>query len=248
LDEKDDERGDKIIKTEHVKTIKEILWEFLDEQQAHLSPKTYSGYEEAIAYFRMYLNNFGHQHLNKTETKRYEKLEASQDKKFWEIFDHEHLRSSEIYDFLADFMVRKVDGSRTLMETTDRVMSKLVKWLHEKSYMPDKEYEETIKIVKGLKVDLPLVREVTDLIYDYVEKHPVEIDYTSDLDAYFKIVKIEPGKLWLEDYLESGKEIGPVIVSKEISSKCKVGWTISLLVAKTGKVWRILESGYMLPG
>jgi hypothetical protein len=230
-----------------MKTIKEILWEFLDEQQARLRPKTYSGYEEAIAYFRMYLNNFGHRHLNKTETKRYEKLEASQDKKFWEVFGPEHLSSSEIYDFLADFMVRKVDGSRTLMQTTDRVMSKLVKWLHEKGYMPDKEYEEAIKIVKGLKVDLPLVGEVTDLIYNYVEKHPVETDYTSELDAYFKIVKIEPGKLWLEDYLESGKEVGPVIVSKEISSKCKVGWTISLLVAKTGKVWRILESGYMLP-
>jgi hypothetical protein len=195
----------------------------------------------------MYLNNFGHQHLNKTETKRYEKLEASQDKKFWEIFGPEHLSSSEIYDFLADFMVRKVDGSRTLMETTDRVMSKLVKWLHEKGYMSDKEYEETIKTVKELKVDLPLAREVTDLIYSYVEKHPVETDYTSELDAYFRIVKIEHGKLWLEDYLESRKEIGPVIVSEEISSQCKVGWTISLLVAKTGKVWRILESGYMLP-
>lgn len=195
----------------------------------------------------MYLNNFGHQHLNKTETKRYEKLETSQDKKFWEVFGSEHLGSSEIYDFLADFMVRKVDGSRTLMETTDRVMSKLVKWLHEKGYMPDKEYEETIKIVKELKVDLPLVGEVTDLIYGYAEKHPVSTDYTSDLDAYFEIVKVEPRKLWLKDYLGSGEEIGPVIVSKEISSKCKVGWTISLWVAKTGKVWRILESGYVMP-
>jgi len=49
-------------------------------------------------------------------------------------------------------MVRKVDGSRTLMETTDRVMSKLVKWLHEKGYMSDKEYEETIKTVKELRL------------------------------------------------------------------------------------------------
>jgi hypothetical protein len=88
---------------------------------------------------------------------------------------------------------------------------------------------------------------VTDLIYDYVAKHPVETNYTSDFDAYFEIVKIEPGKLWLEDYLESGKEVGPVIVSEEISSKCKFGWPVSLCIAKTGKVWRILESGYVLP-
>lgn len=82
----------------------------------------------------IYLNNFGHRHLNRAETKRYEKLEASEDKQFWDIFGPEHLSFSEISDFLADFMVRKVVGSRTLMETTGRVMYKLVKWLHEKGY------------------------------------------------------------------------------------------------------------------
>ncbi|AKB45721.1 hypothetical protein [Methanosarcina vacuolata] len=235
------------MKTTVSRSIHEILREFLAEQEARLSSKTYSGYEEAISFFRTYLNNFGHQHLNRAETERYEKLEASEDKQFWDIFGPEHLRSSEISDFLADFMVRKVAGSRTLMETTGRVMYKLVKWLHEKGYMPDKEYEEAAENVKELKTALPLVGEVTDLICDYVERHPVETRYTSDLDAYFDIVKIEPGKLWLEDYLESGKRVGPVVVSEEISSKCKVGWTVSLWVAKTGKVWRILESGNVLP-
>jgi len=235
------------MKTEYSKTIREILEEFLSEQQARLSPKTYSGYEEATYFFRTYLNSYGHRHLNRAETKRYKKLEATEDKKFGEIFGPEHLSSSELSDFLADFMVKKVAGNKTLMETTGRVMYKLVKWLHEKDYIPDKEYEETVEVVKKLKIDLPLVGEGTDLIYDYVQKHPVEARYTSDLDAYFKIVKIEPGKLWLEDYLRSGNKVGPVIVSEEISSKCKVGWTVSLLVAKTGKVWRILESGYVLP-
>jgi hypothetical protein len=88
------------MKTECDKSIKEIVDEFLAEQQARLSSKTYSGYEEAMYFFRMYLNNFGHQHLNKTETKRYEKLEASGDKNFWEIFGPEHLGYSEISDFL----------------------------------------------------------------------------------------------------------------------------------------------------
>lgn len=230
-----------------MKTIRKILEEFLAEQQALLSPKTYSGYEEAIYFFRTYLNSYGHQHLNRTESKRYEKLEASEDKRFWEIFGTEHMGLSEISDFLADFMPRKVAGSRTLMETTGRVMHKLVKWLHEKGYMPDKEYEEAEESVKELKADLPLVGEVTDLLSDYIQRHPVETRYTSDIDAYFEIAKIEPGKLWLEDYLESKKKVGPVLVSEEISSKCTVGWTVSLWVAKTGKVWRILESGNVLP-
>jgi hypothetical protein len=252
FNEKENKIRSEIMKAEknkpvNSKSIKEILEEFLVEQEARLSPKTYSGYEEAISIFRTYLNDYGHQHLNRAETKLYETLEDSTGKKFWEIFGPEHLSSSEISDFLADFMARKVAGSKTLMENTGRVISKLVKWLHEKGYMADKEYEETIKDVEKLKVDLPLVGEVTDLISDYIEKHPIETDYTSDLDAYFEIVKIEPGKLWLEDYLESGEKIGPVIVSEEISSKCKVGWTVSLWVAKTGKVWRIMESGNVLP-
>ena len=142
------------------KSIHEILEEFLAEQQARVSSKTYSGYEGAMYFFRIYLNNFGHQHLNKTETKRYEKLEASGDKNFWEIFGPEHLGSEEISDFLADFMVRKVASSKTLMETTSRVMHKLVKWLHEKGYMPDKEFEEISRSMKELKPNLPAVGEV----------------------------------------------------------------------------------------
>ncbi len=235
------------MKTESTKTIQKIFEEFLTEQQSRLSPKTYSGYEEAMYYFRTYLDGYGHQHLKREERERYEESSDSENKEFWEVFGSEHLGSSEIDDFLADFMVKKIAGSRTVMETTGRVMLKLVKWLHEKGYMADEEYKKASESVKELKADLPVVGEVSDLIFDYVREHPVETRYTSDLDAYFDIVKIEPGKLWLEDYLESGKTVGPVIVSEEISSKCKVGWTVSMWAVKTGRVWRILETGYVLP-
>ena len=80
-----------------------------------------------------------------------------------------------------------------------------------------------------------------------MQGHPVKTRYTSEIDSSFNIVKIEPGKLWLEDYLESGETIGPVLVSEEISSMCKVGWTVSLWVVKTGRGWRILETGYVRP-
>ena len=227
--------------------IKQILEEFLAEQQSRLSPKTYSGYEEAISFFRTYLNGYAHQFLNRKEDDLYDKLYDSENKQFWEIFGPEHLENAEITDFLSDFMVKKIAGNKTLMETTGRVMLKLVNWLHEKGYMPDEEFKQVSESVKKLKADLPLVGEVTDLIYDYVQNHPVEDHYTSDLDAYFSIENIEPGKLWLEDYLRSGKITGPVLVSEEISSRCKVGWAISLRIVKTGDFWRILETGYVYP-
>lgn len=113
--------------------------------------------------------------------------------------------------------------------------------------MPDEEFKKASKSVKELKADLPLVGEVTDLIYDYVQKYPVEDYYTSDLYTYFSIEKIEPGKLWLEDHLTSEKITVPVLVSEEISSVCKVGWAVSVRIVKTGDVWRILETGYVCP-
>ncbi|HII00205.1 TPA: hypothetical protein HA351_00655 [Methanosarcinaceae archaeon] len=235
------------MKTSPGKTIQQILEEFLAEQQARLRPKTYLGYEEAIYFFRTYLNGYAHQFLDRKEDDSYDRLYDSENKQFWQIFGPEHLGNAEITDFLSDFMVKKIAGNKTLMETTGRVMLKLVNWLHEKGYTPDDEFKKASKSVKKLKPDLPLVGEVTDLIYDYVQKHPVEDHYTSDLDAYFSIEKIEPGKLWVEDYLGSGKIMGPVLVSEEISSKCKVGWAVSLRIVKTGDVWRILETGYVYP-
>jgi hypothetical protein len=236
-----------IMQNKDEKTIADIFEEFLAEQQARLSPKTYSGYEEVISFFRIYLNDYAHQFLNREEDDLYDRLYDSENKQFWQMFGPEHLGNAEITDFLSDFMVKKIAGNKTLMETTGRVMLKLVNWLHEKGYMPDEEFKEASKSVKELKADLPLVGEVTDLIYDYVQKHPVEDHYTSDLDTYFSIEKIEPGKLWLEDYMTSEKIPVPVLVSEEIGSMCKVGWIISMRVVKTGDVWRILETGYVYP-
>lgn len=67
------------------------------------------------------------------------------------------------------------------------------------------------------------------------------------LSGYFKIEKIEPGKLWLFEYYTLGQTVGPVIVSQEISSKEKVGWTVYLSVGKTGATWQPLLAGLAYP-
>jgi len=90
------------------------------------------------------------------------------------------------------------------------------------------------------------VVELSDLIYEYAQYAP-PVDFTDTVDGYFTVTKIQPGKLWLEDYLGQGEKIGPVSVSDEISSLCKEGWTISLTLGKTKKGWQILESGNVYP-
>jgi len=45
-----------------------------------------------------------------------------------------------------------------------------------------------------------------------------------------------------------GSELGPIEVPKEVSSHCKVGWSISGVVGPIGKRWRIVEVWNVYPG
>jgi hypothetical protein len=137
-------------------------------------------------------------------------------------------------------------GSKELMRTVGIVMGKFLEWLKEKGYMSEEKYEDVAEIVDELKDELPKVEELPDLIFEYIQDSPLEQDFAETVEGYFKVTKIKPGELWLEDTLE-GKEIGPVFVSTAISSMCKVGWVICLELSKTSKGWRMLESRNVYP-
>ena len=229
-----------------MKTIEDVLEEFLAEQRARLKPRTYSGYEDTIELFEDCLNGYGHQCLDTEESKLYDKLYIEEETEFCAIFGPDKIGCSEIGEFLDYFMIRKVAYGTDFMKTVGRVMRKFVKWMNEKGYMGEEEYETTAEIVDELKSELPEVSKLSDLIYNYIENNPPG-DVTETRDGYFMVTKIKPGKLWLGDYMGSEETIGPVIVSDEISSICKEGWTICLNLGRTGKEWQMLESGNVYP-
>jgi len=224
-----------------MKPIKQVLGEFLEEQEARLKPKTYRGYADAIFLFEQCLNGYAYQGLNKKDSERFDNLYNDEHKEFCAVFGPDKIGPSEIGEFLDYFMIRKVMGSKELMKTVGTVMRRLVKWMGEKGYMQAEKSEVTAERVDELKDELPKVKELSDLIHEYILQHPVG-DFSEIKDSYFRVTKVKPGKLWLED------DIGPVIVSIEISSLCKVGWVISLELGKTRKGWEILGSGNVYPG
>lgn len=227
-----------------MKTIKQVLNEFLKEQQARLKPSTYRGYDDAIYYFEACLNGYAHQYLDEKDSKLFDKL-YDQGKEFCEIFGPGTIGSNEIGEFLDYFIIKKVMGSKELMKTVGRVMRKFVRWMNEKGYMSNEEYRITAERVDSLKDELPKVEELASMIYHYIENNLVE-DFTRTVDGYFTVTKITPGKLWLED-MGGGQSIGSIFVSSEISSLCKVGWVIYLELGKTTKGWQMLESGNVYP-
>ncbi|KAF5415099.1 MAG: hypothetical protein C5S48_07010 [Candidatus Methanogaster sp.] len=229
-----------------MKTIKQVMEEFLKAQQDRLKPRTYNGYEYAIELFEDYLNGYAYQYLDEDDSKLFDKLYDEGDKEFCEIFGLDKIRSYEIGDFLDDFMIRKVAGSKDFMKTVGKVMRKFVEWMKEKGYTDEEEYGISTDVVDELKDELPEATELSDLIYNYIEdNHPGSV--TETREGYFAVTKIKPGKLWLGGYMGYGKDIGPVIVSDEISSICKVGWTICLEIGRTSKGWEMMGSGNVYP-
>jgi hypothetical protein len=229
-----------------MKTIKHVFEEFLEEQQVRLKPRTYGGYEDAIYLFEQCLNSYAYQYLDDKDSKLFDKLYNEKNKEFCELFGPDKIGSSEIGEFLDYFMIRKVMGSKELMKTVGRVMRKFAKWMNEKGYMNEGEYDNSAEIVDELKDELPKVVELSSLIYEYIEDNPPE-DFSESVDGYFRVIKIEPRKLWLEDYIACGGTLGPVSVSTEISSMCKEGWVIYLELGKTSKGWQMLVSGTVYP-
>ena len=223
-------------------SIKKVFKEFLEEQKAHLSTRTLRGYEDAIFLFQSYLNEYASQYLDEEETESFE----NKGKDFCEIFSPGQISNIEINEFLNYFMIRKVMGSKELMKNVSRAMKKLVKWLNEKGYMEQEDYGYSIEVTEKAKDDLPQCEELANLIYACCQYGDYE-EYTETVDGYLEVTKIQPGKLWFEDYLGSGKEIGPVHVDYAISSLCKVGWVINLVLGKTRRGWKMLESGNVYP-
>lgn len=228
------------------KTIYQVFDEFLEEQRARLKPRTYRGYEDAIAFFADYLDGYAYQHLDGEDRELYERLHE-EDKDFCEVFEPGKIGAIELSEFLEDFMIRKVFPGKTFMETVCRVMRKFVRWMGERGYLDEGEYEATSRVVEDLRGVLPKAEELSDLLFDYIsyQMEPVdEVDETVSGD--FRATRVEPGELWLEECL-SGKNIGPIPVSSEISSLCEVGWVIYLVLGKTSDGWRLLEGGNVYP-
>ncbi len=54
-------------------TIDEVLEEFLDEQEARLSPATFRKYASTVELLSMHLNGYGHEGLSESEAERFER-------------------------------------------------------------------------------------------------------------------------------------------------------------------------------
>ncbi len=115
------------------KTIAKLFEEFLAEQKARLSPKTYSRYEGIIHLYRSYLESYWPGH----DQKEYNAITKA-GSTYCGKFGAEDIASG-FSEFLGYFMPRKVMCGDDTMKAAGTVIKKLAKWLVAKGYIDDDE-------------------------------------------------------------------------------------------------------------
>ena len=53
-------------------------------------------------------------------------------------------------------------------------------------------------------------------------------------------------KVWLAGLID-GRECGPIRLPEEIGRRCQVGWTVSGVIGRVGRHWRLLEAWNVYP-
>ncbi len=216
-------------------TIDRVFEEFLAEQEVRLSPKTFDRYDQILHLFRSCLENYwpGHDH------EEYDRI-TDEGGTFCGSFGPEELPGA-VGEFLGYFMPHKVMAGKETMKAAGTVTKKLMKWLIEKSYVEDTEAVEMAEErAADAARDLPAALDVVDLLEDYLDQHAPE-RYSQEIGDHFTVMRIEPGKLWLEPFVYGDSVIGPIPVPREVSRMCEEGWDISGIAVKTPKGWRLLE-------
>ena len=227
------------------KTIEAVLDEFLKEQQERLKPSTVRKYESIIDLFQSFLDGYGYESLDKQEDALFDRLynaEGDEHREFCQVFGPEKIAGG-VDEFLNYFMIRKVMCGKELMQAAGTVIKKLGKWLKEKGYIQSESAAEVVSSGATAAKELPATEELAWMLADYADCTAVDCDEV--IEDHFTIEAVEPGKLRLSAF--TGDEEIVVPVSRDISNACRVGWSISGAMGKTGKGWCILEAWNVYP-
>ena len=232
-------RGDKL-------TISEVLAENLRAEKSRLAPKTHVRYTEVIALFTHSLNSYAANSISQFERARFDKLfnaEGEQHREFCDIFGPEHILEN-VGEFLNYFMVSKVIVGADTLRASGTVMKKLAKWLVEQECVKSDDADLAIEQGSDAARDLPAAEKLSVILYDLTAGRHAPRD--SDVEGRFSITKIEPGRIWLQDD-DDGEDYGPILLTEKATRLCRVGWTISGAVRKSGNRCVLVEAFQVYP-
>jgi hypothetical protein len=214
------------------KTIDQLFAEFLADQKARLSPKTYSKYDAIIDLYGSYLERYWPGHTGQD----YDAITKAKGT-YCGTYGAEDITSG-FSEFLGYFMPCKVIAGDEIMKAAGTVIKKLTRWLAEKGYT---ELDESVRELVGAAArDLPASQKLLDELCNWLDETGPSPP-GREIEGHFVIQRIGPGQIWLDPTFTGDQEVGPIPVPAKVARACKVGWDIGGVVVQTKKGWRLAE-------
>jgi hypothetical protein len=232
-------------------TIDDALGAFLADQRSRLSERTMHHYDDVVGLLSDSLNRYGPDLLPSDELQRWrEAYQAGDENAYCHLFGPDRI-VDHYGQFLGDFMIRKVMAGQELLRAAGTVTKKLATWLHAHGHLDDDQRDAALDRGSDASRDLPRAEQLARLLYQQSRATPeidpdtlAEGDYAED---QFVIEEVEPGALHFGEGLFTAERIGPVKVSPKASGLAKVGWRVTLTLARSRGTWKILEVGSVYP-
>ena len=232
-------------------SIQSVLREFLEDRGRDLAPLEFRLYRHVVLFLELCINNYGHRNLDEANRERYERLYRDLDcgREFFELFGPE-LLLPELDFFTGTFLKKEVHTSEKVMRKAVDVVSELRKWLVAKGYLTSRaleEHDENMRTRARWKRRLrPLARQVSRKLVS-VDPSSLAADDYVDLDDHL-IGRVEPGRVWLRVYRTAApEEIGPVVLSEELTRHLRTGWTLCCSLGRLRGRWRFVELAEIHP-
>lgn len=228
-------------------TIDDALGGFLESQRARLSPRTFRRYEDVVELLADCLNGYGPNSLSGLEHKRWERAyRAGDEEAFCRLFGPEEIIDN-LGEFLGYFMVRKVSAGQDLLRAAGTVTKALARWLHDQGWIDDDALAIAADQGSEAARELPRAEKLGGLLYDVARAaaHVVEdrdaVPEGDWVEDSLRIERVEPGALWFEG------GIGPLKVPGRATAVARVGWTVTVVLARVRGVWYLIEVGNVYP-
>lgn len=221
-------------------TITEALDAYLAAEQRRLKPQTYTRYADVIALLKDSLNSYGPNAVDPEELDRFQAAGfdvEGEEPPFCDVFGPAYI-PDHLHEFLGYFLQRKVAAGADFMGTAGTVTRKLSQWLAEHGYIAPDTAEEAAETSAEASRDLPAARRLTERLDAMTQGMPVS---DADIESYFEVTKVEPGRLWLVDFLD-GTDYGTITVPTEVTDICKVGWQIAGALGRHRGGYRLVEA------
>lgn len=150
---------------------------------------------------------------------------------------------ASLSEFLYYWNIRKFMGDADDARATGEVMARLMDWLGEQGLADRAEALDAAAMARVASDVLPRAKRLSDLLYDLADASWAfpDAEPEEEIDDFLAIVRIEPGRLWLE------QGVGPIVVPEEASRLAEVGWEINLVATKRSGTWSIEEIGNVYP-